>query len=332
MSKRTKWIIAVIVLIIIVPVVAVLAIRAVNHYRYASDWDPDVRPDTYSGSLDGLEVEEIANGYARGFRLTPPDPADIPVVVFGGSEGGTNFELAAEIAHAGYDTYPTYFFSAEGQREDLTEVPIDEVLPPIDGPVILIGQSKGAELALNLAARNPDVVGVIALMPSDYSYQGLGSGMESVSSWTYEGDPVPFISFAPDDAESARNADLGVTARMLGQMLLGFPVRYREVYQSALDSTSPEGQEAARIRIEDSDADLLLVAGSDDGVWDSASAAQRIEERRPENTTVEIMPTGHVPGAPRFVPGMDLGGNEVPDPAAARALQLIVLGALEEWN
>lgn len=332
MSKRTTWIIAVIALIIVVPVVAVLAIRAVNHHRYASDWDPDVRPDTYSGNLDGLEVEEVSDGYARGFRLTPANAADVPVVVFGGSEGGTNFELAAEIARAGYDTYPTYFFSAEGQREDLTEVPIDQVLPPIDGPVILIGQSKGAELVLNLAARNPDVVGVIALMPSDYSYQGLGSGMENVSSWTYEGDPVPFVSFTPDDAESARNANLGVTARMLSQMLLGAPVRYREVYQSALDSSSPEGQEAARIRVEDTDADLLLVAGRDDGVWNSASAAKRIEERRPENTTVEILPTGHVPGAPRYAAGMDLGGKEVPDPAAAQQLREIVLDTLEEWN
>src|SRR5262249_392857 len=123
------------------------------------------------------------------------------VLVLGGSEGGKASYLAKPIAGAGYPTVALAYFKSKGTPEPLDEVPLEYFAKALDwmksnekmtDGVVVVGGSKGAELALLLAAKHPEIRGVIALAPSSVVWQGLPKVFwPPRSSWTLGGQSLP---------------------------------------------------------------------------------------------------------------------------------------------
>lgn len=98
-----------------------------------------------------------------------------------------------------------------------------------DEPLTVIGYSKGAELALNLTNYYSTIENLILYTPGEYSYMGLEFSEESGSSWTWQGEELPYISF--DDASGWS------LTKMMVDMLIARPVEYRETYETAVKKT-----------------------------------------------------------------------------------------------
>nr|WP_246211441.1 acyl-CoA thioester hydrolase/BAAT C-terminal domain-containing protein [Phytoactinopolyspora alkaliphila] len=212
------------------------------------------------------------------------------------------------------------WFGGEGQPPGICEVPLETFGAALDrlgelcSRLVLIGTSKGAEAALLLAAVDARVDAVVAFAPSHVVWFNSGPGRDGKlrparSSWTRDGEPLPFVP--PDD--DARS-------------ILGDPPAFRGVYHQSL-ATSAGHVPAATIPVERIAGDVVLVAGEDDQVWDSAAFARAIADRRERHglhTTLVTHPeAGHravLPGEPTPTGGTRMlrGGNPEADAALGR--------------
>ncbi|HZY96420.1 MAG TPA: acyl-CoA thioesterase/bile acid-CoA:amino acid N-acyltransferase family protein [Candidatus Cybelea sp.] len=231
------------------------------------------------------------------------------VIVLGGSEGGVDENRAAIIASHGFDTLALAYFGMNGLPSELANIPLEYVERGIawvherpethDLPLFLEGDSKGAELALLVAARDPLVRGVVAFAPSGSVFEGFSTkqGVQRAS-WTISGAPVPFANNpVPPDVKAKIRADR-VAKR---------PVSFREQYQALATPASPE----STIAVEKIAGPLLLVAGADDQLWPSDVFARRIIAARKANGVkfrdqLLVFPgAGHEIDAP-YMPTSDL--------------------------
>ena len=112
------------------------------------------------------------------------------VVVFSGSDGGNNDNMARQIRGRGYNVLGLYFFGQPGQQQYLSDVPLeffDEVLAwikehgDVQAPITVLGLSKGAELVANLAIRYPEINNIVLYAPAAYNYQGLNFRQRNAS-------------------------------------------------------------------------------------------------------------------------------------------------------
>jgi pimeloyl-ACP methyl ester carboxylesterase len=208
------------------------------------------------------------------------------IIMFGGSEGGKSWSRRGlrqplnYLLKQGYCVLSLAYFKAPGLPRTLEEVPLEyfamafswlqtqpEVLP--DG-VALIGGSKGAEAALLLGSRYPQVRAVVALSPSSVVWQGIPSnrfdlGKGSKSSWSYAGEGLPFVPYV-------RAA--GDTASLL-------MLRLRKLHEEALENTASVAE--AAIPVEKTRAAILLVSGKRDQLWPSTSMCEQVMRRLAEN-------------------------------------------------
>ncbi len=197
--------------------------------------------------------------YGQGGKL----PA---VIVLGGSEGGIPRDRAAVIASHGYVTLALAYFAVDSLPRQLEGVPLEYVDKAIDWlraqPSVnperigMLGVSKGAELALLTASRNPAIGAVIAIAPSSVSFQSIAEVRANTSSWTAGGKDVPFAPYVPNEKylQSRTLVDL---------------------YAASLTAAPAE----AEIPVEKIRGPILLIAGKDDALWPSATMAERIAER-----------------------------------------------------
>ena len=107
----------------------VVGIAAYNRHHYRPHGDNPRDPDAVARKGD---VEPLAGDYMRGFYY-PAHGVARPgtVVVFKGSEGGNNDDMARQIRDRGYNVVGLYFFGQTGQQGFLSNVPLeffDEVL------------------------------------------------------------------------------------------------------------------------------------------------------------------------------------------------------------
>jgi dienelactone hydrolase len=159
--------------------------------------------------------------------------------------------------------------------------------------VSLWGVSKGAELALLAASHYEWVDRVVACVPSSFVWAGFGRAAaegERYSSWTIQGQPLPFI---PHD---------GFEDSVQGKLSLA------GVHQRSLEGSSQERVEAARIPIEKTKAKLLLLGASKDQVWPSGRMVRQIEDELRRVDRGDQVKTFVFEGASHFICG---GGGEV---------------------
>jgi pimeloyl-ACP methyl ester carboxylesterase len=173
------------------------------------------------------------------------------------------------LASLGYAALGVGYFGAEGLPPALESVPLEilerdlawlsghaRVAP---GGVVVVGGSRGGELALMLGARFPIVKGVVAQVPSGYVWPGTTG---ETAAWTWGGEPLPFVP--PSEAF----AELAVSS----EGLRGYAST--PMFLDAIALAPPEALELATIPAERIDGPVLLLGASDDQVWPSCELAE----------------------------------------------------------
>lgn len=320
--------------VVVVLVVLVFAVRLVNGLRYPTpeSLTGDLKDASrYSLSQPGMTVERLTGDYLNGFHLHPDAVTHRGLVVlWGGSDGGPDYSRAVRLAGQGYEVLSLFFFGQANQKPLLAEVPLDffdEVLAwraqhVPDGPLTVLGTSKGAELALALQARYPEIDNVVVYTPTEYVWQGLDFSRPA-SSWTFRGEPLPYVS--------TQRAAPSATAAMFAAMLLNYPMPLRELYATAAAS-DPNAAEA-RIPLELT-GHLLAFAGDDDAMWPGDVAANALGAVDPPRTEAHVYPAaGHLFGDHEgWANGLALGGAPAANAAAGTDSDAILDAALAAWH
>lgn len=193
--------------------------------------------------------------------------SNITIVALGGSDGNSNALslISAPLASHGFNVLSLTYFNDNGLPKQLAEIPLEyfervfqwlKRNPITNGNDIYIhGTSKGGELSLLLASRYPIIKKVVAFAPHAYCFKGLNN--KNVSSWSYEGKSIPFI----------RLKNRILFKNMLDCFMKNKPFGYAYTYKTGVDTAT--NKEAARIKVENAKADLLLIAGEKDNIWNA---------------------------------------------------------------
>lgn len=241
---------------------------------------------------DVIELREpglIANFYPA-TTAEAPGPA---ILMFGGSEGGLSAGVArdAEALRAeGFSVLQISFYRFEGQEQNLEMVPLERFDRALDwlltrgevdaGRVGIFGTSKGAEAALIVASRRPEIEAVVAIVPSSVSWAGINwdfDGRVPEASWSLNGEPYPALPYGDFDYQTGLYS----------------------LYANGLKAVGEH--EEAVISVEESEAPMLLICGGSDALWPSCPMADAIDARAeamggPEVTVLAYPDAGHGAG------------------------------------
>jgi len=277
-------------------------------------------------------IEHVLSDPWEAVLCEPADGSEVGVLVLAGSSGRILRERAGILARHGMTALAIRWFGGPGQSPGICEVPLETFTDAVDllrargaRRVGVVGASKGAEAALLTAVREPRVDVVVALAPTDVVWGNAGPGRDGEllphrSSWTWRGEPLPFVSY--DDGWWAT-----APAR---------PRTIRGLYELS-ERTFADRVAEAVIPVEQAPADLVLVAGGGDLMWPSMTYALRIAgRRRAAGRTVRLISDGDA-GHRVLFPGesghaaseeFDYGGTEDADRRLGRQAWPSVLAAL----
>jgi len=253
--------------------VALIGLVGVGAYSWFNRELPPIRV-----SDAGAGGERIMLGDAPANYFPAAGPGPHPAVLLLGGTDGSLREFrnvyARALASQGYAVlYPGYYLTRENNRS-LNMVPIEifdralawmSTRSEIDSRRIgIIGHSKGAEAALLIASRHPEIKAVVAAMPSDVVWQGFdynATGMsEFSSSWSEKGKPLPFVRYKLLSWYQWFSSDALI--RMFRQSW------------AAADAYPQAAIPAERVR-----GDVLLICGGQDMIWPSCDMAAAIKSR-----------------------------------------------------
>ena len=209
----------------------------------------------------------MVTGVSFDGEFYPPlgPPKKLGVLVLGGSDGGIPGNRAKIFAENGFPTLALGYFKTRRTPEYLDMIPLEYFDKPIEwltkneyiqgGKIVVIGESKGAELALLLASRKPEISGVVAFVPSAVVFQGMPKVFwPPRSSWSSMGKPVPFVPFNLSNLTDKKNV-LGIHRNSLKQQ---------------------EAVKKALIPVNKIKGPILLFSAADDGVWPSVEMSDMI--------------------------------------------------------
>ena len=133
-------------------------------------------------------------------------------VAFGGSEGGNVFasnqtkDLRTRFNQLGFSFLSVSYFGDKGLPKKLDRISLTAIYDTIQiiskrlkinsNKILLVGASRGAELALNLASRH-DFMGVVALVAPSVSFPEANN-KTITSSWIYNDKEVPYLKLSYD--------------------------------------------------------------------------------------------------------------------------------------
>ncbi len=205
------------------------------------------------------------------------------IIMLGGSEGGRMWSRPKKLQNAlvsrGYSVLSLAYFKDTGLPDSLEEISLEyfeqafswlaqqpEFVPDTYG---VIGGSKGAEAALLLASRYAQVKVVVALTPSSVIWSGIPKnrfkvGQHGKSSWSYQGQGLPFLSvdFTRSDWWSL------------------LTLRLRKKGEEALRNEAAVKQ--AAIPVEKCCCPILLLSAKRDQVWPTTMMCDQIKRRLDE--------------------------------------------------
>lgn len=254
----------------------------------------------------GVERIEVREEGVIGTLFLPAGEGVRPaVLVLSGSEGGTFEPAASQHAAQGFASFALAYFGMEGLPEELEEIPVETVgralewlaaQPRVNRDAIGVwGASKGAELALLSAALYPAIKAVVAKSASAYVFESIGETMGKVhkSSWTYRGEPVPFVPLK-------FNFRIGMSYFKSRRSRKPWPTR--PMYAYAI-KRAPD-LESATIKVENINGPVLVTGGGKDGVWPSDEMAKAIgkkltsQGRKFEDVILTYADAGHQIASP----------------------------------
>ena len=208
--------------------------------------------------------------------------------------------------------------------------------------IAVIGVSRGAELALEVAADNVNVGLTIALSPSSIRQAGIGENYSFKDpAWVRDGEPLEWVS---------GGSGFGVMVMYLSSVIQRKPMRQTRGFLKDLHKRV-EAVERSAIPVEKCNGPLALIVGDDDGLWPSQEYAERIAGRLADaewagTLRVECLPgAGHFVGLPYALPSLppmcilkptslfsiDFGGSVSANAESARKVWQIVQEELFQW-
>ena len=289
-------------LVVIVIIALVFILRIYNDKKYKDinslnfpEYYKDVTNiSLYPTDIDGVDVTYVDEGRMQGFRFVPKEKSHKGLVIcFGGSEGSPNFENAKILAKEGYETFALFMFGMKNQEQTLRKIPLEQFEDVINyinknikdnKPISVLGASKGAEYALNLASKYPEIDNLILIAPSAYNFAGLDF-KDYGSSWTYKGKELPYI----DIKKSSFNSFL---KNILVPAIIKSPISFKDTYNSAIEKDSSSQEKL--IPVKNVKANILMIAGEDDLMWDSLAMAKKIKDQNPNAKIYPYKGAGHI--------------------------------------
>ena len=200
------------------------------------------------------------------------------LVAFGGGGGGNDWsrtylkEKRDSLNKKGYALLAIGYFQSNGTPSNLDRISLDAIHdsilsaakhPKIDGSrIILMGGSRGGELALNLASRYNDFKGVIAMSASNVSFPAL-TWSANTSSWTYKNQEVPYVPALLKTISPALKGDLYAAYSMMLE--------------------DKEAVKRAEIEVEKINGSVLLLSGINDDQWPATEMSDQIVNRLQHN-------------------------------------------------
>lgn len=289
-------------LILVIIVISIVLIRLYNDYKYShrelttkqTYYSEVTNIDLYPKMIDGVDLTYVDSGACQGFHMTPHNRLYSGVVVcYGGSEGSPNFKEAERLAKAGYETLAVFMFGMKNQPKTLVRVPLEQfedVLQYINKtikdktPITVLGASKGAEYALNLATKYKEISNLILIAPSAYTFAGLDFNHYG-SSFTYKNKEIPYI-----DIKKA--SSMVFIKNMAIPIIIKSPVQYKDGYSNAVKKDT--AKDLKLIPVKDIQANILMIVGEDDQMWDSYGMAKRIKSQNDRAMMVSYKYAGHI--------------------------------------
>lgn len=203
------------------------------------------------------------------------------LILLGGSEGylNVNLPIAACMANKGIDVVAVQYFDPEDcegrgivpNRLRMVSVEyinlvVDWLYKQVpDREIYIMGVSRGAELALLCASLNDKIKKVISIAPSAYVFQGCGT-MESA--WQINGKPIPFIKFNPL---------VSTMEQTVYNILALFHITTGYFFTYEISSKLAINKEKTRIKVENINGDICVLAGKKDRMWNGVKAIKAIQ-------------------------------------------------------
>lgn len=283
----------------------IFVVRVYNDYKYKDsdnvetpEYYKDVRNiSLYPTDIEGVDVRYVDERSLQGFQFTPKKKLYNGVVLcFGGSEGSPNFETAQKLSQKGFETFAIFMFGMKNQQDTLVRIPLEQfedilayLHKTMDDqvPISIIAASKGAEYVLNLASKYPEISNLVLIAPSSYNFAGLDFN-DYGSSWTYKGEELPYIDIKKGSFGS-------FFKNIVLSSIVNAPISYKDTYTSAVESDS--NREEKMIPIKDVKANILMIAGVEDAMWDSLNMANIIKNQSPHAKLLSYEGAGHIFGA-----------------------------------
>ncbi|NNK49683.1 MAG: hypothetical protein HKP01_12490 [Gemmatimonadetes bacterium] len=219
----------------------------------------------------GVQSQRIGGGIVAEIFLGTGASNAPGILLLGGSGGGMAWarRTAALLADKGFAAMALSYFNDQALPDHLVEIPLEYVetaldslrsRPEVDSASIsLVGYSKGAELALLVASRRPDVGSVVAFAPGSAVFQGFRPpDYPVISSWSARGVSLPFVPNAYDEKFFDTFDGMYLWYRTLGQH---------------------DAFAEAAIPVERIQGDLLLISGADDQIWPATFMGEQIVAR-----------------------------------------------------
>ena len=196
------------------------------------------------------------------------------LVGLGGAEGGNAWASRHwqgqrdAFVKQGYAFLALGYFGMPGTPQRLDRISLDAVHdaivvaagnPKVEGRCIaLIGGSRGAELALSLASRYPDIKAVVAIVPGSAVFAGNTPSMET-SAFTYHGKPLPYVPVPWAAVPDLLKHDL------------------RPAFEKMLANTA--AVDVAAIPVERIDGPVYLMSATKDELWPSTEMSNAMMRR-----------------------------------------------------
>ena len=233
---------------------------------------------------------------------------DKVIILLNGSSGDMKALdlIAGPLCSRGFNILNVPYFAAPGLPENLEEVPleyfekvfrwvqnnniIEKKNKDKETEIYLLGISKGSEAALLLASKYKEIKKVAAIEAHGYVFQSLkGQGFgDDVSSWSYGGQSIPFI-------KGYNNIFFEDFKKCTEQ---GKPFGFASTYKKCVELAA--NKEEARIKVENSEADLLIVTGKEDNIWNGYEGCKVLVDNLKKHT-VEFLVYEHM-GHPMPIP------------------------------
>ena len=263
--------------------ISTIAIMALFVIAVGAVWVINPLAPTFVVRDPGPTGERInESGLIANYYPVTGDGQNPAILLLGGSGGGINASvsrMAVALQKEYYAVLAPSYFGAPEQSSKLELVPLelfDQAIdwlrsqPNIDGDrLAVIGQSKGAEAALIIATRHPELRAVVGGMPSNVAWQGVDFNVVNFifnppsGSWSLDDEPIPFVPYVKE-----------------------FTTDAFEIYAKSLAQKS--NYPDAIIQIEATRASVLLICGKVDALWPSCEMAEQIKARAAERQGPEV--------------------------------------------